>query len=317
VSTGRSFAGATREVLAHPDWWVVALAGFLVRGGFVLILLPIVPLPSTVALANALGPTLLGFVFGGVSPAFIVLVATMILVFVAWLVVGGLVGAVLELGLIRDVLVGNGPVPDRRSVGPWRALVVRWLAHLPTLAVAAWGAAPLVDAAYQELIHPGDPALPVAIRVMLRVPQVVGLLVLAWAAGEAVGGAAVRHLVSGASIRRSMLRGVVSVVRPSGLALLVLTDAVFVAILLAGGVALAAAFEQLRLVLAPGTWPLVIGLSLGLVSAGWLALLWLASVVVAWRGVAWTWSIGSARGTIGRDAETSGGSSRTTALLAP
>jgi hypothetical protein len=317
MRTARSLKGATHEVLGRPDWWALALAGFLVRGGFLVLLLPIVPLPTTAALANALGPALLGFVFGGASPTFIALVATVILVVAAWLVVGGLAGAILELGLIHEALEGDGPAPARRPGDSGRALLVRWLAHLPTVVVAAWGAAPLVDAAYQELIHPGDPSLPVPIRVILRVPQIVGLLVAAWAIGEAVGGAAVRHLVAGASIRRAMLRGVVSVARPSGLVVLVVTDAVFLAIMLAGGVALAAAFDQLRLVLSPGTWPLVIGLALGLVSAGWLGLLWLASIVVAWRSVAWTWSIGRSRGTIGRGAETSGGSSRTNALLAP
>ena len=39
--------GALVASLSHPAWWAMALAAFLVRGGILLILLPIVSLPTT------------------------------------------------------------------------------------------------------------------------------------------------------------------------------------------------------------------------------------------------------------------------------
>ncbi|MHB8399811.1 MAG: hypothetical protein ACYDCI_12915, partial [Candidatus Limnocylindrales bacterium] len=48
---------AARTTLADPALWPIALAGFLVRGGIVLMLLSLVPFPSAVGLANLVGPT--------------------------------------------------------------------------------------------------------------------------------------------------------------------------------------------------------------------------------------------------------------------
>ena len=45
---------ATRE---RPALWIVALCGFLARGGIVLLVLPMIPLPSTVGMATFVGPT--------------------------------------------------------------------------------------------------------------------------------------------------------------------------------------------------------------------------------------------------------------------
>ncbi|MBI3747180.1 MAG: hypothetical protein HY264_11785 [Chloroflexi bacterium] len=217
--------GSALAVLEHPRWLVLALAAFLVRGGALLLLAPTVQAPTTAAMANLFGPTLVGFVFGGVSPGFLVLVGSAAAAVVGWLVLGGLAGAAIDLALIREALafdelgrddlddLGSLGVPDRRAgsdvddrrpggPGPGRVLVARLVAHLPTAAAVALGAAPLVDAAYQELIHPGDPTLSVPVRVVLRVPWVVVALAGTWLQGEAVGGLAARHLAGGAGLPR-------------------------------------------------------------------------------------------------------------------
>jgi hypothetical protein len=290
MSVIEGLAGSLLAVLEHPRWWVLALAGFLVRGGLLLLLVPLVPIPTTAALANGLGPTLVGFVFGGASPSFIVLVGTVAGGLLLWLIVGGLAGAGLDLALIRAVATDEalpaGPAPDQ--AGPLRAAVVRWLAHLPTAAIVVWGASPLVDAAYQELLHPGDPTLPVPVRVILRVPQVVVLLLAAWAVGEAIGGLAVRHLAWGAGIARSFVQALGSLVRPSGILVLLLTDLAVGAAIGVGTAALAAAYDLLRIAVREGDPPVVVTVVLGLLSIAWLGALTISAIAASWRSAAWT-----------------------------
>ncbi len=66
----------------------MALVGFLVRGGIVLFLVPIVVLPSPVGLANLFGPTLVEFVFGGPTLGLFIAMFAGVAAIVA-LVVGG------------------------------------------------------------------------------------------------------------------------------------------------------------------------------------------------------------------------------------
>ena len=286
--------GSALAVLEQPRWLVLALAGFMVRGGLLVLLIPMIDAPTTAALANLLGPTLVGFLFGGVSLSFLVLVGSVIAGLAAWLILGGLAGAALDLELIREVAGAEDldAVPSPNSAGPGIALIARWLAHLPTAAVLVWGASPLVDAVYQELIHPGDPTLPVPVRVILRVPAVVIGLAAAWALGEAVGGLAVRHLAWGSSLPRAMLRAVLTLVRPSGLAVLVVSDGVVLAAGLLGGTVLGIAFDQVRIIVREGLEPWILAVGIALLAIVWLGALWLLGIATAWRSAAWTFEVG-------------------------
>jgi len=293
VSLSSALAGSLLAVLAHPSWWVLALAGFLVRGGLLVLLLPLIPLPTTAGLANAVGPMLVGFVFGGPSPAFLLLFGAAVAALTLWLVLGGALGVATDLALIRraaaDEELGEGEPPTRG--GTWRALLVRWLAHLPTTAILLWGAARLVDAAYAELISPGDAGLPVPIRVLLRVPLVVGLLLATWLAGEAIGGLAVRYMAAGSGSRAALAQALMAIARPSGLAVLVMTHAALAVALVVGGMATWAAAEHARIVLLDGAARPTQWIALGLLSAGWLGTLWLVALAAAWRSAAWTWEV--------------------------
>lgn len=286
--------GSALAVLEHPRWLVLALAGFLVRGGVLLLLLPIIQAPTTAAMANLFGPTLVGFVFGGVSSSFLILVGSAVAVLLVWLILGGLAGAAIDLALIREAAAAEDleGTMSPASGGPGRALMARLLAHLPTLAVIAVGAGPLVDAAYQELIHPGDPTLSVPVRVVLRVPEVVGALVAAWILGEVVGGLATRHQAWGAGLGRSLLLALRSLVHPVGLVVLVLTSAAVAATASLGWLVLAFAFEEVRTGVREGltTGGLVFGFAL--LSISWFGAAWLLSLATAWRSVAWTFAVG-------------------------
>ena len=59
MTPGGTLLAALLVTLSRPATWPLALAAFLVRGGILVILLPIVVLPTTVGLGTAFGPTLL------------------------------------------------------------------------------------------------------------------------------------------------------------------------------------------------------------------------------------------------------------------
>lgn len=295
MSAATSLGASFLAVLVHPRWWVMSLASFLVRGGLLLLLLlpPLIPLPTTAALANALGPTLVGFVFGGPSVSFLLLVGTVAGAILAWFVGSGFVGAVLDRALIREVaeedeFEGRSVATD---VGTRRAVAVRWLAHVPTAAALAWGAAALVDASYTELIQPGDPTIPVAVRVILRVPINVGLVVAAWALGEAVGGLAVRRVVWGVGIRRALLDGIAGLLRPSGLAVFLVTNLGLVVAVGAGSYAIGLAFDQARILILDDASTLAQALAVGLLSATWICTIVLVAIAAGWRATAWTFEV--------------------------
>ncbi|MEO7664343.1 MAG: hypothetical protein ABIV26_04400, partial [Candidatus Limnocylindrales bacterium] len=188
-----------------------------------------------------------------------------------------------------DEELEDRPAPLHGSAG--EALAIRLLAHLPTAAVLAVGSVRLVGETYQELIHPGDPAVPVVVRVALRVPDVVGALVVAWLAGETIGGLAVRHLAWGSGVARAFRRAVGSAVRPSGIATLVVTAVVLVAVLTGSGLAVNVAWEHLRAALVDRTTRTEAVLALGLFLTTWAGGLWLTSLALAWRSAAWTFEV--------------------------
>ena len=64
MSLGATLGGALLAVLARPSTWPLALLGFLVRGGWLLIVAPIVVLPTPVGLANVVAPVLEDIAFG-------------------------------------------------------------------------------------------------------------------------------------------------------------------------------------------------------------------------------------------------------------
>ncbi|MBI2763941.1 MAG: hypothetical protein HYX54_09375 [Chloroflexi bacterium] len=293
MSAAAALGASFLAVLAHPRWWVMALATFLVRGGLLLLLLPLIPLPTTAALANALGPTLVGFVFGGPSASFLLLGGTVVLALLAWFVAAGFLGAILDRALMREA-AGEDELEGRWSpmdAGIGRELAVRWLAHVPTGAALAWGAAAFVDATYTELIQPGDPAIPVAVRVILRVPISIGLIVAAWAFGEAVGGVAVRRAASGVGIRRALLDGITGLLRPSGLLVFLVTSLGLIVAVGAGSYAIDFAFEQARMLILGDASTLQQALAVGLLSATWIGTIVLVAIAAAWRATAWTFEV--------------------------
>jgi hypothetical protein len=292
-SWGGAMVAAVLGALGRPSTWPVALLGFLVRGGIVVVALPIVVLPSTIGIANAIAPTLTPFVFGQSSPAFVALVGLVVAGLTGWVIGGGLIGAWADLWLVRaaasDEDLGVALVECPGAV--WRALAVRLLAHVPLAIALAWGATRIVDAAYRELILPDELTTPIVLRVLRDVPDAVVAVVGAWLFGETAGGLAQRRLwTSGASIPGSLAWAAVRFVRrplPMLATLVVTTGGVVLGALVPALVA-GVAWFRLRAALGVDGATADVALLLCLFVVLWLLALVLGGAVTAWRSFAWT-----------------------------
>lgn len=283
--------GAMLATLARPRWWAMSLAAFLVRGGVLLAILPIVALPSIAGLAASFGQLLVGFVFGEPSAAALALAAALVLALAAWLAASANLGAWLDIAIAGEAagdedLVSRPPAVDRPPAH--RAAAARLLAHLPTAVAVAFAASRIIEVGYAEFLQPGDPAVPVIVRVAGRAPEAVAALAITTLVGEAAGGVAVRLLMTGASVGGAVARGFARLARPSGLATFLVTDSVIVAIGVLYWSAVSRAWDDARIALVDGGAGPATGLAIGLFLATWLAGLGLVAVAVAWRATAWT-----------------------------
>jgi hypothetical protein len=299
-SAGRDhgLAWATSQTLAESSAWVVALAGFLARGGIVILLVPILPLPSPVGIANIVGPAVVTPA-GPSSQGIAILVAAGIVV-VGWVVLGVLIGAATDGYLARAeppwAAVGGTVAgePGASAAGPRvvaRLAAIRF-ALLMLLAVAvAVAAGPVVDSTYRELISPFDLETPLADRVAHETAPFLALVVAAWAVAEVAGGIAVRLAVQrdiGAlGALGAMVRHVVR--RPLGV--LATTVVSFVVLALAVGPAIVVASAGFSLVEAgvgAGGDPRMALAGGILVLVSWLGGIVLAGVASTWRGLLWS-----------------------------
>ena len=276
--------------LGRPTAWLLSMAAFLVRGGLLVLVLPIVSLPTAAGVANLVAPFVIGVVFGGPSSLGGLFVAVGVAV-VAWLVLGGFVAAAIDVALVDEVAHDDeldAPLVLRPGLVV-RATAVRLIAHTPTLVVLAWAAVRLAVAIYDELAAPGEAAIPIILRVAFRAPEAVLAVTVAWAIGEAVGGLATRHLVAGERLVPALRDSWRALVRqPSTLATLLVTNAALVAIATLSGAVVAVTWGSLRLVIVDGGTRFELVAGLLVFSLTWLAGAWLIGITTAWRQAAWT-----------------------------
>ena len=275
-------ATATRE---RPALWIVALCGFLARGGIVLLALPVAPLPSTVGLATFVGPT--SVTAAGLTPDSVVRLGLAIVLGLTWLLAGSTIGA------LTDTAIVGGLGPAGRAVGPAdRRRVV------PLVVVVAITARPVGELVYHELILPRDVATPLVLRVVQGAQLQVAALLLAWIAGEVLGGIAVRLAILEDRSFRGAIAGAAGHVARRPLTTLGATVAGLVVLVGSVGPALVAtglAWMSLTAVLSGSVdGPAVIRATILLVGA-WIGCGLLAAVVAAWRGALWTAEVAQAR----------------------
>ncbi len=281
---------ALAATLARPAWWSMALAAFLVRGGILLLLLPILTLPTPAELALVLSPTISALAFGGLTPAVFLAILGVLLVALVMLGVIGLTGAwldraqLLEAGSDEDLELGW--TPARASLRD--ALALRLAAHLPTLAAVAYATFRLIGATYDELLSPGDAAIPLVARIVERAPDAILAVALTWLAGESIGALAARRTAAGSSFREALARSARQLAGRRGLATLCVTTLAVATVLVPFLVVAARSWAHLREVLLEGAHPALIGAALLVLVATWILGLATAGAALAWRTAAWT-----------------------------
>ncbi len=299
MTVGATLVASLLATLSRPATWPLALASFLLRGGFLLVLAPIVVLPSAVGLGNILTPLLSMFVFHGLTPSIAVLAAVIGIGLFAWLVGGGLLASAAESELVRRIAAdeeawaSSEPASGLHlAVHPaWRVLIVRLIADLPLLLALSWGAIRIVTVAYRELTVPSDVAVPLVARVVGGAPDAVVIVIVAWLLGETVGGLAARRVILlGEGVPGALRAGVLRLLRaPARCATLALVPLLPVALaLLVAGLAASLAWDALRAALsfdAGGVVALLLVAALVALFVGGLALI---GVTSAWRAAVWT-----------------------------
>jgi hypothetical protein len=315
-----ALSGALLVTLASPATWPLALAVFLLRGGVVVVALPILVLPTPVGLGNVLAPTLTAIVFGGFSPELIVLVSAIGVSVVAWLVATGLLAAILEAEAARivaahDALAPLGgtrgrqhavdELPDgltsrvarRRLVEAGRVFLARILAHVPLGLALIWGTARLAAVTYQELTNPADVSMPLVWRVLSASPDVVLAVLVTWTIGQAVGALAARRVVlARGDVPRALRDATLTVLRRPHLVLLDfwLPTLALALVLAPSALAAGSAGDLLREAMNTPNEPIRLGLAVVLFVSLWVIGLALAAVICAWRAAVWTVGLGEA-----------------------
>jgi hypothetical protein len=293
VSGPGPIASGLLLALEHPRTWLLALAAFLIRGGIVAFLLPVVVLPTPTGLGNAIGADLASLVFGGPSDRLILIALAAIATLTVWLVGGGLAAAIAELELVRIALEADDR-PCRvapSAIAAGRIVLARAICQLPLALVVAVGTVRLVSVTYAELIRPGDMAIPVVFRVAAAVPDVLLGLTAALVIGQLLGALATRRLaLGGSSILGAVgwsLRRIVR--RPAGtlgafLVPLVASVAALAPMLVGAAIAWRGVSQLLR----AGADPAAVAAGMLLFIVVWTSGLLVAGLTAAWRSATMT-----------------------------
>ena len=293
MGIGATAVAALLAILERPSTWLLGLVGFLVRGGWLIVLAPIVVLPTAVGLANAVAPLVEDIAFGRRSDEVITAGLMASIVVLVWLIGGGVLAAAAEVEGVSQTVDALGGQP-RRDPSPhpvWRVFVVRSLTLIPLVVALAWSGFRLISVGYRELTVPSDVATPITYRILAGAPDAVIAMLLSWLFAEIVGGMAVRRVViDGADVRAAVRRSLRDlrrdVVPSSGIALL--SALVLVAAIGVTGLATGTTWDGLRAALADGdislgSVPLLV-LFVGVFAAGLVIL----GLTTAWRSAIWT-----------------------------
>jgi len=292
VSVGATLTASLLAVLDRPSTWLLALVGFLIRGGWLIVLAPIVVVPTAVGVANVVAPLLEDVAFGRRTDEVLASAAIGLLVAAIWLVGGGLLAAATEVETVRRTTEDpeRAVVPTRRG-RVWRVLAVRLLALLPLVVAIGWAALRFVGVAYRELTNPSDVAIPAAWRIVAGAPD-AGLAVLgAWLFAEIVGAVGARRVVlAGDGVRAALRRGVAHLRSDAvrSIALASVSALALIVVLAISGLAAGTSWTALRAALADGDASTgtvaVLVLFVGLFAGG----LVLIGLTTAWRSAVWT-----------------------------
>ncbi len=307
----RAMTAATRLAAGRPRLWAFALLAFLARGGLVVIVIPMLVLPSFIGIANTVGPT--SVTAAGPTPRLVVLIAVWCGIGLAAIVGGTLLGAAAEVALYRaTVASGAAPVTGRGVAFPprWlgvastgaagapprrgvvRRVAVARLVLMVPVALALLAAIPgWVGVAYQELLLPSDLAVPLPLRVVFGAPIAALVVVAVWLLAEVIGGMAARRIVlDGSSVAGALGAATGGVARAPASALLTLglSLAGTLPVLVPAVVVLGLAWDQARVALVDATSGAAVMVSTLVLVTAWAACLGVAAIAAGWRSALWT-----------------------------
>jgi hypothetical protein len=309
VNRGAALTGALLVTLATPSSWPLALGSFLLRGGIVLVLVPIVVLPSPVGLANAFGPPVTAIALGTVTAPMVVAGGAIVVAAIALLLGAGWLAAALEAEVVRIVSLDEDvaalrPRPTRPIGGRLaaRVLVARLVADLPLAIALVWGSVRLVSVTYRELTNPFDVATPIVVRVLRATPEVIAAVIVTWLIGEIVGAIAARRIVlNGDAVRRALVGAVGTGLRHpvATLARFGGPTLVLVVVVVVSAFAAATAWGVAAQVLDSPDAPIAAVVAVLALVLLWIVGLLLIGVVCAWRAAVWTIAEAVREGTFG------------------
>ncbi len=316
TTPGGVLGQALLVTLVSPATWIMALAVFMIRGGIVLVALPILVLPTPVGLGNVLSPTLSSIAFGTFPIEFLVVTAAIMLATLVWLLVGGWIAAGLEAEGVRVVArdedvtppptaPGQAPSGDAGLVAT-QILIARLVAYVPLAVALMVGFARLVFVTYRELTSPFDVDTPIVLRVLLASPEVVAALVVTWMFGEVVGGIAARRItLAGSGVARALRDAFVVMVRHplSALVRFLVPTVVLMLVVAPSVLAAGTGWDAVRDALATRIEPAALVLTTLLFVGLWVVGLLLIGVVCAWRAAVWTVAVAARSGTFGASAD--------------
>jgi hypothetical protein len=292
VGTGAIAVAALLAVLERPSIWLLGLVGALVRGGWLLVLAPIIVLPSPVGLANAIAPVVEDIAFGRQTDEVTSVLLTCAVAVLIWVIGGGLLAAATEVEAVRR----TASALDRSSVQRgrhqvWRVLAVRLISLIPLLGALVWSTARIVSVAYMELTVPSDVATPITFRILAGAPDALIALLATWLFSEVVGGLAARYVVLEGQGPRAALREALRAAR-HGIGRTTSIGLVSVVVLLAvvaiTGLATGTVWAALRAELADaGAWFATLALLVLFVGL-FVGSLVILGLTAAWRSAVWT-----------------------------
>ena len=300
---GPRLAAALSTTVADPATWLLGAAGFLARGGVILMALPIATLPSPVGIASLIGPRILdtGRLAGPALAAAAMLFLILVALFALALFIAAWIDAVLFERHLADPETGRGRAasPTPPSTGrPIGALVgAQVAALLPALAAGTVTLGGIVAAVRQEILLPGDLAVPLALRALSAAGGPVLLLGGSLLLAEALNGVLSRRVLLRGRPRGGALAAGAVARRLVGIAVTAFVGwVVALTVLLPSLAFLLVAWEGVRDAwlagavggfARPGAVVLAVATTL-LFVALWIAVLALAGLVSAFRASLWT-----------------------------
>jgi hypothetical protein len=192
-------------VIGEPRLWILGIAGFLFRGGWLALAVPIWTMPSPVAVTTLIGADAIGT--GGLTPGLITVIAAIFGSVVLILVVSAVGSAWVDLVAFEhfvreretaDLRAGRQPVV--LSAGNRRGVVLRLVslyagALVPAAAALIVAAIAIGQATYQDFLLPGRLEVPLLLRVAGAATGPLLVLALLLIAAEVIASVGTRRLL--------------------------------------------------------------------------------------------------------------------------